>query len=279
VRIAHISDEHSDVLSQQIIRASKNEGTLARKMAEQYQALHDARMASWEEAKGADVIVCTGDMSEGDSFLRWAREFLAPTPVVYVLGNHEYYGHDMGMLLRDMKHASMGPSYEHVNLLEMESVVIGGVRFLGCTLWTDYAIYGLDKQPHCMWTAARYLADHEEISRSLGGRFLPHHALGIHEKSMEWLERELSVPHDGPTVVCTHHAPAHGSVAMHFVGDDLTPAFVSGLEKFIERHGPALWLHGHTHHSVDYRIGDTRVFSNQWGYPNEGNHRCAIVEV
>jgi hypothetical protein len=29
---------------------------------------------------------------------------------------------------------------------------------------------------------------------------------------------------------------------------------------------PALWVHGHTHDSLDYRIGDTRIICNPFGY-------------
>jgi Icc-related predicted phosphoesterase len=32
---------------------------------------------------------------------------------------------------------------------------------------------------------------------------------------------------------------------------------------------PALWLHGHTHGSCDYKLGDTRVVCNPMGYPGE----------
>ena len=27
-----------------------------------------------------------------------------------------------------------------------------------------------------------------------------------------------------------------------------------------------LWVHGHTHHNVDYMLGSTRVITNQRGY-------------
>ncbi len=43
----------------------------------------------------------------------------------------------------------------------------------------------------------------------------------------------------------------------------------SDLEDLIRRFDVDLWLHGHTHHNVDYRVGDTRVVSNQRGYPDQ----------
>ncbi len=42
---------------------------------------------------------------------------------------------------------------------------------------------------------------------------------------------------------------------------------------WISRHfaesGAGLWVHGHTHRSVDYQVGRTRVFANQRGYPGQ----------
>lgn len=48
--------------------------------------------------------------------------------------------------------------------------------------------------------------------------------------------------------------------------DPLTAAFVSNLENLILDHQPALWISGHTHYCSDYRIGETRLISNQRGY-------------
>lgn len=34
----------------------------------------------------------------------------------------------------------------------------------------------------------------------------------------------------------------------------------------MHRFGPDLWVHGHMHNSVDYRVGATRVVTNPRGY-------------
>ena len=52
-----------------------------------------------------------------------------------------------------------------------------------------------------------------------------------------------------------------------FAGDSMTPAFLSNLDDVVLQ--ADLWIHGHTHHCVDYRIGKARVVSNQRGYPSE----------
>ncbi|WP_215884515.1 hypothetical protein [Acidithiobacillus sulfurivorans] len=51
-------------------------------------------------------------------------------------------------------------------------------------------------------------------------------------------------------------------------------------EHRIQRWQPAIWIHGHVHDRMNYRIGKTRVLCNPWGYPNEGNTReYRIVET
>jgi Icc-related predicted phosphoesterase len=103
----------------------------------------------------------------------------------------------------------------------------------------------------------------------MGTRLLPSDTLAFHEAAVAWLDRTLAEPHNGPTVVVTHHAPSPRSVPHFYRGSLLSPAFNSNLEPLIRRYQPELWVHGHTHWSVDYAIGRTRLYSNQKGYPGE----------
>jgi len=85
----------------------------------------------------ADVIVLAGDIYTKHRGLRWARNAFGDRPLVYVMGNHEYYhAHYEDVLCRAREAAAeLG-----VHLLEKDQVIIQGVRFLGTTLWTDFAV-------------------------------------------------------------------------------------------------------------------------------------------
>lgn len=85
----------------------------------------------------------------------------------------------------------------------------------------------------------------------------------------------------GATVVVTHHAPHPGSIAPRYQRDLLTGAFASDCEDLILAGQPTLWIHGHMHHSADYRIGATRVLCNPHGYGRENPafNSALIVEV
>ena len=84
-----------------------------------------------------------------------------------------------------------------------------------------------------------------------------------------------------PTVIVTHHAPSLRSISPVFDQDLLNAAFASALDEMVAASEVPLWVHGHTHHCVDYRIGNTRVVSNQRGYPQEAvpgfNPRLVLV--
>ena len=118
------------------------------------------------------------------------------------------------------------------------------------------------------------MQDHKRI-RCHGGarRFLPRDALSLHLASKAWLEESIAQPWAGHKVVITHHAPAWVSLHKSIRQDDLSGAYASRLEETVARtgdQGVRLWMHGHTHHAVDYRIGAVRVLSNAFGYPREG---------
>jgi len=87
----------------------------------------------------ADVCVVAGDVMPGPGY---AVRCLAPLarwmPVVYILGSHEFYGHSFMEGLEWTRETAVTSG---VHLLERDAVVIGGTRFLGCTLWTDFLLH------------------------------------------------------------------------------------------------------------------------------------------
>ncbi len=227
--------------------------------------------SGWEAclADDVDVVVVPGDLCEGiERGSRWLRRHLGPdVAVVFIAGNHEYYN---TVRPQERQHGSRIAEALGVTLLDDDEAVFGGVRFLGTTLWADFALFGDENTPNVMRLAKKVMLDHRAIQETdAGATFTPEDALAQHKRSRAWLERALSKPFGGPTVVVTHHAPHEKSVARKYASDMLTPAFVSDLAPLIERHSPALWVHGHTHVSFDYRVGATRVICNPHGYGTE----------
>ena len=210
-------------------------------------------------AHQADVLVLAGDVAQAANAIALFGTW--PVPVLYVLGNHEAYGECMESVREELTAASRSTS---VRVLEREVADFGGVRFLGCTLWTDYRLRSNRTQRQLMEHAQLRINDHRLIRTRSGELFSPEHALRDHEISRAWLERELSQDYDGKTVVVTHHAPHPLSVHPRYAGDPINAAFASDLTELL--HKADVWLHGHVHDSFDYRLARCRVVANPRGY-------------
>lgn len=210
-----------------------------------------------------DVLIVAGDicqgLAEGVRFIVGHK--LNAKPVIYVAGNHEFYGHDRhGELAEGRAEAARHPN---IHLLERDGIVIDGVAFLGCTLWTDYRYAGPREQARAMHWAARRISDHRLISDGKGS-WSPEQALGDHEASRSWLSAQLASSTPSPRVVVTHHAPSRQSVQPRYRDDLLTAAFASDLDELVAK--ATLWVHGHLHAPADYGLGDCRVVANPRGY-------------
>lgn len=215
----------------------------------------------------ADVVVLAGDIHIKGRAIPFIQNLFPHTPVIYVPGNHEYYRDALPKLDDALRDAALDT---HIHYLENEEWTFGGVRFLGCALWTNFTIFGFDQRDLCMAAAESALNDYALIRVSPKFRRLtPLHTAILHRQSRKWLEERLAEPFQGKTVVVTHHAPSLRSVQPRFHDDPVTAAFAENMEDFIQTYPIDLWIHGHTHHCVDYTIGKTRILSNQRGYADD----------
>lgn len=207
----------------------------------------------------ADIVVLAGDIDTGLNGVEWARDL--GKPVIYVAGNHEYDGHDVQEL--DKQFIQFEQDNPHVHVLNEKMAIVQGVRFLGCTLWSDFEFFGYNNKELCMQTAQKIMPEYQRAK--CGGRPLTvDDILSRHKRQRQWLKVMLDTPFDGPTVVVTHHAPHVGSIADRYKQDALTASFVSNMPELMGR--PILWCHGHTHERVDYWVEDTQVISHPRGY-------------
>lgn len=216
---------------------------------------------------GCDVVVLAGDIHTKTNGIQWALENITDKPVVYVLGNHELYGKTYPKLIDTAKQVAKG---SNVHVLEKDVYTFEDVNFLGCTLWTDFKLFGDPRLAgyHCQQVMNDYrkikkLPDYSKI-RSID-------VARIHLESKAWLAKELEARKGAKNIVVTHHGPSLKSVSAEFQSDLTTAAYVSHLESFIEEYAPSCWLHGHMHNSSDYLIGDCRIICNPKGYPGEEN--------
>lgn len=213
-------------------------------------------------APEAELLILAGDIHTGtqmvDKFGSW------PHPVIYVPGNHEFYDTAIDPQVAAIRTAAQGSS---MNVLYRDEWIYQGVRFLGCTLWTDYQLMGTGgRQLASMFACEARIADHRKIMgiKKPGQGFSAQQAFDLHLQDRAWLESKLDQPFDGKTVVITHHAPSRGSVHPRFRGDPCNAAFVSDLDELVEK--ADIWIHGHVHDSFSYHVGKCHVMTNPGSY-------------
>jgi hypothetical protein len=225
---------------------------------------------------GEDLVVLAGDIGAGTEGIQWAKRAFPESPVLYVLGNHEFYGFDFQQLIEEAYAACAG---SNVHMLENDSFRFRGIRFLGMSLWTNFLLAGPEGQLQAMQACERRINDFRHI-RSGGRELLARETAERHAQSAAWLQGELQET-DETSVVITHHAPCLPARHPRFAIDDITNTFVSDLpEEFFRT--PVAWIFGHTHHSMEaIPHGGARLYSNQRGYPREGCDFdwCKILEV
>jgi predicted phosphodiesterase len=221
----------------------------------------------------ADVVVLAGDIARPANSIEWARQF--EQPVLYVPGNHEFYGSSIAGTIGELRRLAQ---HSNIHVLSGDAAIVDGVRFLGATLWTDFELYPEpERRAEAVASALRYVRDFTRITGDDAGEpFTPQMSIALHRRDRAWLETQLAQPFDGATVVITHHAPSRRSTHPRFAGSPVNPAFVSDVEALMDGRHAALWLHGHTHDSFDYRINGTRVVCNPRGYAKNGINENAL---
>lgn len=254
--------------------------------------VHDDANA-WEgpAVPPCDVAIVAGDIADGltKRALPWLAACVVPyvRHVVYVPGNHDFYGVRWQSQLERGREAAAAAG---IHLLAVgETADIEGVRFVGATLWTDYLLLGEAWRATTMAACGDRSAgmrDHRQIKVRLPGGdtapFRPPAAAAAHVSQLGRIERILAEPWDGPTVVVTHHAPHPRSIVREGPLLSIDAAYASDLTRVLEGpDAPALWIHGHIHRSADYRIGGTRILANPRGRrgENTGFDPALTVEI
>lgn len=203
----------------------------------------------------ADIIVAAGDIGVGMYGLNWLKSL--NKPVIYVAGNHEFYGQEYRQTLQSIREQCQGSK---VYFLENDCFIFQGVRFLGCTLWTDLFVEGDENAEMLRITLndfwqIRYADNFLDLAKFSQ----------LHCASKAWLEQQLAQPFLGKTVVITHHAPILSSWR-DSSGALKRLAYCNDLAALLHEHNIALWFHGHVHCALDYHYADSRILCNPRGY-------------
>ncbi len=229
-----------------------------------------------------DVMIVAGDLvPRMERGVAWLAERITDKEkvVLYVPGNHEGYGCDLDRTVVKARAAAAG---SRVIVMQEDVVKIGDTIFVAATFWTDFELFG--NADRAMRVAGEKMNDYKKIRQDMYRRRLrPADTRARHFRSRALFEAEMRKPRSGPLVAISHHSPIPGATRAPVDGRDLSPddildaAYRSDQTRLMvpgpdDGRGPLvppdIWVFGHTHESVDMKVGATtsRVVSNAKGY-------------
>lgn len=238
-----------------------------------------------------DVVLLLGDIDNGEFIMqrlydicyKWGKQ------IIYVPGNHEFYNQEMIHVLEKFNHEI--PGIHILTGIEgygKKEVVIDNVRFLGGTLWTDFALYQNSKRiptvKEALEIGQQTINDFRKIQYK-GQLFTPEDSVSLHNHTLDLIHKQLEVPFSGKNVLLSHHGVHSNSIHPKYSADSrylnsekvlphenqawvMNPAFASNLPNLLKHFDFA--FHGHTHSRIDFichNEKNTHVRANPRGYP------------
>lgn len=213
----------------------------------EFHADHGESFLGGQGDDGWDLMVLAGDVCGHEMFSDvwgWVRDAAGRRPVLWVPGNHEFYGTKVPEALVWFEEEA---GAHDVVMLDDRVVEVGGRRFVGTTLWFPYE--GPDPMDDRLSDFAQIRGFREWVGEKARG-------------SARFLGDSVR---EGDVVV-THHLPHPRSIHPRYGGAALNRYFLHDVGHLVEGRGAALWCHGHTHSPTDYVVGGTRVVANPFGY-------------
>ena len=207
------------------------------------------RFANEFSVKDTDVLIIAGDLSTVDHLYTVLTTLCERVPhLVYVTGNHEYYNTSREVVNRSLQ--KITKKYKNFHWLNNSFTEINGQRFIGGTMWFP------DSRE--AWVNEGRLTDFRVI------KGFEKWVYKENRKTQNYLKENIQAG----DVVVTHHLPSYYSIADQYEGSELNCYFVTRMDEVIKEKQPAAWMHGHTHESCNYTLGDTLVLCNPHGYKN-----------
>ena len=247
-------------------------------------------------APGVDLLVLAGDIGSYQAGSRLDTDdfglgrFSPRRPhsewprVFYLPGNHEFDGLDY-----DATYDRLRATCDDLGIewLDRETITVGGVRFVGTTLWSDFEALAKSRPTAVAQTAAlekAYRAANFYLSRNTtfrnGVPMLAEDMRLLGQACQRWLFDALSQPFYGTTITVTHFAPTLQSADPRYGLTPGTAGFCNALDHLLPLSD--IWMHGHLHCPNDFVVSGTeagkpfscRVVANPRGYPEKGEDRA-----
>jgi DNA repair exonuclease SbcCD nuclease subunit len=213
-----------------------------------------------------DLLIC-GDL--GSNFKQNIQFLIrcgeAWRNVIYIPGNHEYYGGDIPYV--DDAYRNALDMMDNIHFVKNELIYFDEYLLYGGVMWTN--IDPIQEIPIMDW-----INDFNQTKVN-GQPLTCNHLREFHKDFMDALDKvrytNKNFGHHIPFVVASHFLPHENSVHPTYKDEPTNSYFCAGFgqEQF---RNVDYWLHGHTHKSMQYEVYGTDVYCNPFGYGKENKH-------
>lgn len=216
------------------------------------------------------ILLLSGDIFCLHYFGNETKRFLTEVStrfhkVLMIPGNHEYYKSHISHFEPKVNAWLTENELNNIHLLNMGSIVIDDVAFIGATLWTD-----MNKgNPIAKMVVEGGLNDYRKIRTANYRKINANDTILLHYAHKQYIFEQIELYRTigvRKIVVMSHHAPSELSVHPKYKGNDLNAGYYSNMEYDIMDNGPDIWIHGHMHDTFSYELGITNVICNPRGY-------------
>lgn len=224
-------------------------------------------MSVWDLPKNPpafDVLVVADDLvTRAERGVAWLRERVVNKDAIYVTGNHERYGTDFHATVELARAEAVG---SRIHVLENDAVIVGGVEFVACTFWTDFALFGDDTVDGAMKVVEARMNNYRAIRIDGATRKLrAEDTLRAHRDSVAFLRDHCAKDPNRRCVICTHYSVDPTALPRLLERDLVGAAYSSRLLGLVEELHPKAWVSGHIHHARQRIVGGTHLIANAKG--------------
>lgn len=209
-----------------------------------------------EESKDIDCLVLAGDIVDGLMINERpivVYEFfealsLTYPNIIYVLGNHEYYGLDL--IDGQYEYTSFLKKLDNIKVIsKAENIECCGVKILAATLWCNF-----NNSPLAEIMAQNKLNDFKLILNK-GENLVANQYIKMYNDTIDFIEKSEEVD-----LMIFHYAPSLQSGNPNYQSSELDYAWLNNVPYHLLEKSSVV-VHGHTHHKVNYMIGDVLVLA------------------
>lgn len=233
--------------------------------------------------ENSDLLILAGDIGSGispetDSFILNCCKMYKD--VIFVLGNHEFYGFDINDVVAHW--VDFSSRLTNLHFLNNSSCEVDGIKFIGSTLFSDTvndltipeSLY-VNKIKHSF---KKEINDFNSIYLN-GSKITVDEYNDEYVKSINYITDEINKETDFKKVLITHYATMMPSIGDEFVGSPSRPFFTTDLSNLICNSDLDLVVHGHLHNKSDYEYFGKRVICHPYGYGQDYGFKIKQVVI